>query len=742
MIYNIVRSHTSLSTSVKPKSTPPISQPNVTERLYEYMHSQVHTLGVVFLRPAHIIRGYQVSYLRPDLIAALTVAVIMLPQAIAFALIAELPPQFGLYTAIFASIIGGLWGSSHQLQTGPTNTISILTLSALLTVAAPGSPEYAQAARILAIMVGLFALFLGIARLGVLVNFVSDSVIVGFTAGAGILIIVGQLRHLLGLSIRSYPELLETLKALGVNLTEAHWISLGIGLLTIFIILVLRRINPKIPGSLIAIVFASLLVGIFGLRELDVKSVAELPKGLPPVLPFPRLEPQLIAQLSTKALAVAAIALVESMSIARVISSHTRQRLDSNQEFVGQGLANIGSGILSGYPAAGSFTRTAVNYQAGARTSLASVFAGLLVLASVLTLGGLVTYIPLAALAGVLILTAIRLINFKEISSIWQGSKGDRLIMLVTFTATITIPLEFAVLIGVGMSLVYYLLQTSTPRVRAVLPDESYEYLVPTEGRNPCPQLGVVEILGDLYFGAVFHVEDCIHTNLQKNPSQRYLLLRVQSVENIDISGIHALEGIVENYRERGGDVFFERYRDPVLEVMQSSGFYDYLGQDHFIPREEDALGYLFYKVLDPAICIYECPVRAFKECQNLPKRIDLLGESLHIEQSHVEINTISAEELWKDLCSGKTPLVIDVREPREFKGGHVPNAKLIPLPEILSDSSPVPHDERVILVCRSGRRSTRVACVLTERGYNNVIILKGGMLNWEATNLLEAIDV
>ena len=731
-----------MGTSIKPDKPTPSSRPKELPPVSEYLLSQLHGLGVFFIRPVQIIRGYQAEYLRPDLIAALTVAVIMLPQAIAFALIAELPPQFGLYTAITASIIGGLWGSSHQLQTGPTNTVSILTLSALLAVAVPGTLEYAQAARLLAIMVGIFALILGIARLGVLVNFVSDSVIVGFTAGAGILIIAGQLRHLLGLSIPSQPELLETLRSLGASIPETHWISLGISALTIFIVLALRRINPKIPGSLIAIVIATLLVGALGLREMDVRSVDVLPKGLPPVLPFPTLDTKLIAQLSTKALAVAAIALVESMSIARVISSQTRQRLDSNQEFVGQGLANIASGTFSGYPAAGSFTRSAVNFQAGARTSLAGVFAGILVLVAVLTLGGMVTYIPLAALAGVLIVTAFRLINFKEVSIIWQGSKGDRLIMVVTFVATVTIPLEFAVLIGVGMSLVYYLLQTSTPRVRAVLPDESYQYLVPEKDRDPCPQLGVVEILGDLYFGAVHHVEDCIHTNLKNHPSQRYLLLRVQSVENIDISGIHALEGIVDNYRKRGGDVFIERYRGPVLDVMRSSGFYDYLGDDHFIPRDEDALGHLFYNALDPAICIYECPFRAFKECQNLPKRLDILGESLHLESPDNKVHTITPQDLWGELCSGQPPMVIDVREPREYQGGHVPGAKLIPLPDILSNSSMVPRDKRVILVCRSGRRSTRVARMLQEGGFENLTVLEGGVLDWEAANLLEAIEV
>jgi SulP family sulfate permease len=687
---------------MRPQIKPQPGEPPEKVHIYTNIRSQLTSLGGLFIRPAHILRNYRLDYLRPDLLAALTVAVIMLPQAIAFAMIAELPPQFGLYTAIVASIIGGLWGSSNQLQTGPTNTLSILTLSALLAVAAPGSPEYMQSARVLAVMVGIIALFLGIARLGVLVNFVSDSVIVGFTAGAGMLIIVSQLRYLLGLNVSSHPEFYEMLQALGLHISETHWITLGIGILTIFTILVLRRINPKIPGSFIAIVIASLLVGALGLREMNVRSVSELPKGLPPVLPLPSLEPKLIAQLSTKALAVTAIALVESISIARVISGQTRQRLKSNQEFVGQGLANFASGVFSGYPAAGSFTRSAVNFQSGARTSLASVFAGVLVLIAMLTLGGMVIFIPLAALAGVLIVTAFRLIDYKEVARIWQGSKGDRLIMLITFTA----------------------------------------YLIPEKGLQSCPQLGIIEVLGDLYFGAVHHVEECIYSNLQHHPSQRFLLLRMQSVENMDISGIHALENFVDYYRQRGGDVFIERYRGPVLDMMHNSGFVDYIGEDHFIPREKDAIGYLFHRVLDPAVCIYECPLRVFKECQNLPKRLDLVGEPLHLDQALSSVDTISAEDLWIELHKEHPPLIVDVREPREYKAGHIPVALSIPLPKLLNDSPQIYRDEQVIFVCRSGRRSTRIAGTLIDQGYEKIKVLRGGMLSWEAANLLEAVDL
>lgn len=711
------------------------------QRVSSNMRFQLQTTLGFFLRPVTILRGYKRSYFQPDLMAGLTVAVLMLPQAIAFALIAELPPQYGLYTAIIASIVAGLWGSSNQLQTGPANTLSILTLSALLTLAAPGTPEYLQAARLLAIMVGLFGLVLGIARLGVLVNFVSDSVIIGFTAGAGVLIIVGQVRHLLNLPVPSYPELSETIRAIGVHLRETHWISLIIGLSTIMIILVLGRINPKIPGALIAMVLTSLAVWAFSLIDYNVKVVSDLPSSLPSIGELPRFDLSLFSRFSTKALAITAIGLVESISIARVISSQTRQRLDSNQEFIGQGLANVAAGLFSGYPCTGSFSRSAVNFQAGARTGLASAFAGVMVLITMLTLAGWASYIPLASLSGVLILTSLRLIDREEMLRIWRGPKGDRLIMVTTLVATLAIPLEIAVLIGVGMSLVYYLLQTSTPRVRAVVPDEDFEYLVSEGDRPACPQLGMIEILGDLYFGAVHHVEEFIHQNRINHPDQRFLLLRMHFVEHCDISGIRALEGIVQAYQEDGGDVFIARYQKSAMDAMRSTGFYKDLGENHFLTRDENAIGYLFYNVLDPTICIYECPVRVFKECQNLPKQLDYLDESLFTGMSSDNVEYIEPQKLWQDLHSPQPPVLIDVREPREYKHGHIPQAQVIPLPKIIGDASLVPQDQRVVLLCRTGRRSTKVASFLIERGYENIVALKGGMLAWERANLLEAID-
>ncbi len=701
-----------------------------TTTWYTTLRSSLLLLG----RPVAVLRGLRRDDLRPDLVAALTVTLIVLPQAMAYALLAGLPPQAGLYAAILSSLVAALWGSSNHLQTGPTNTSSLLTLSALATIAVPGTPAYLAAAGLLAMMGGVMRLVMGLARLGLLVRFVSDAVIVGFTAGAGVLIAASQLRNLLRLDVPSTAELVDTVRVIGPRLGEAHLPSLALGFGAMLLILILRRVNRRIPGPLVAIVAAA---AIIGLLRIEVKVVGRLPIGLPPFGLPPITNLELIGKLSTSALPIAAIGLVEAMSIARVLASQTSQRLDSNQEFVGQGLANIACGLFSGYPVSGSFIRSAVNMQAGGKSQFSSIATSMLLLIATLALSALAAYISLAVLAGVLILTAYNLIDRKEMARIWRGGGADRLTMVVTLVATLTLPLHFAVMAGILMSLAHYLLQTSTPRVVAVLPTGGFRHFEHQADQPPCPQLGIMEILGDLYFGAVQHVEEQIHRNLISHAGQRFLLLRMQGVHNCDISGIHALESIVRAYREQHGDVFMTRVRRPVQDEMRVSGFMDQLGPDHLL-AEDAAISYLFHHVLDPAICIYECPLRVFRECQNLPKQ--------HLEISiprtvlpAVRPATVEPRALWQALHSAAPPLVLDVREPREYRQGRVPGSHLLPLPALLANPNQAPADRAVVLACRSGRRSERAAAALLAAGHPNVTVLRGGMVAWEGANLLEA---
>ena len=318
-----------------------------------------------FLRPLDIFKNYTLLNLRFDLVAGLTVTVILLPQAIAYALVAELPVEMGLYSAIVATIVGALWGSSHQLQTGPTNTSSLLVLSVLLSVTIPGTPEFMAAAGLMAVMVGFLRLVVGVMRLGLLVNFVSDSVVVGFSAGTGILIAVNQMPYVLGIEIPKSSRVFQTIIDIVLWLPTLHWLTFIIGGGTILFMFLQGRFAPKLPGPLLSVVLASVLVWAFNLPQLGLDVVGELPRGLPPLTSLPLFDLELIGKMSTGSLAIAAIGLVEAASISRSIASKTGQRLDSNQEFVGQGLASIACGFFSGYTCSGSFARSAANYSSG-----------------------------------------------------------------------------------------------------------------------------------------------------------------------------------------------------------------------------------------------------------------------------------------------------------------------------------------------------------------------------------------
>lgn len=691
------------------------------------------------LQPVRFVRSYSSKNLRADIMAGITVAVILLPQAIAFAMIAELPAEMGLYAAVIAAIVAALWGSSHHLQTGPTTAISILVFSSLLGAAAPGTMEFYVAAGMLAVMAGIFQMAMGFARMGFLVNFVSDSVVVGFSAGAGVLIAAKQIAPLLGVHFTA-DNLYEILGKTFAHLSQAHLPSVLLGVGTIGLIVVLRIVNERWPASLIGMVAASLVVFLFRLDKLGTEVIGKLPRSLPPIQSLPVFNLDLIAELSVGALAVGAIGLVQTSAVSRTIAGETGQRLNSNQEFVGQGIANIAAGLFSGYPVAGSFTRTAVNQKSGAQTGMAAAVSGVVVLIAMLFLAPLAAYLPHAGLAGVLMVIAYRLINLEEIRRILEGTTADSAIMILTFFSMLFLPLEFAVLVGIIFSLAIYIRKTSMPRVEEVLPDETFSHIERDSERPSCPQLAIYEILGDLYFGAANHIEQTIREHFTNNPGQRFLLLRMNGAQHCDFSGINALESIVRTYRQAGGDVFMTRVQDPVKDLMDSTSFTRYLGEDHFLPKDK-AIGYIFHKILDPAICIYECPVRAFRECQTLPKR-DYPGEVPRLSEipEGDTVPTIGAKELWQRMSEPDPPLVIDVREPREYDRSHIPGANLIPLTSFVEEYKDLPNNRQIVLVCRGGRRSTRAAHMMRRAGYENVAVLDGGIVAWENADLLAAV--
>jgi sulfate permease, SulP family len=340
------------------------------------------------------------------------------------------------------------------------------------------------------------------------------------------------------------------------------------------------------------------------------------------------------------------------MAVARTLAVQTGERLDNNQEFVGQG--------------SGSISCSAINAEAGARTPVAAILSGIFTLIGMLALAPLGAYLPRAALSGILIVVGYAMIDVRRIRHMWRSSRSDAVIMLVTLLGTLFLRIDFAVLAGILMSLAAYLLRTSAPRVVPVLPDARFRHFLHQPDKPMCPQLGILDIAGDLYFGAVSHVEEVIRQHRARYPSQRFLLLRMHSVDYCDISGIRMLESIVRLYRAQRGDVFMVRVSADVRRLMQATGFAERLGLDHILD-EDTAIEYLFAKVLDPAICIYESGVRVFRECQNLPQPDYAIQIPLQLARPANAAPTVAAAQLWQQLRSSTPPLVIDVREPREF---------------------------------------------------------------------------
>ena len=384
------------------------------------------------------LRGYNTRFLKPDLLAGLTVAVMTIPQAMAYALIAGLPVQYGLYASIMPTIIGCLWGSSAHLISGPTTTVSLVVFSTLGTLARPGSMDYIQLALYLSLLVGAVKLILGMARLGKLLNFVSHAVLTGYMAGAAVLIAFNQLPGLLGIHQAHHGLMFyQQLWKISRLLPTANGMDLLLGALTIGVIVGLHKLKPTLPGPLIALVLATALVSLFNLDHHGVAVVGDFPRSLPP-LHLPAMQDIMqTSRLAPGALAIAILGLVEAASIAKSIAAQSRQHLNINREFIGQGLANVSACIFSGYPGSGSFVRSALNFSAGGKTPLSGIVSGAAVAVVVLMAAPLAARLPMSALAGVLMVVSFGMIHKRDIVRTVKTTRGDAAVLMVTFLSTL-----------------------------------------------------------------------------------------------------------------------------------------------------------------------------------------------------------------------------------------------------------------------------------------------------------------
>jgi SulP family sulfate permease len=561
--------------------------------------------------------------LSADAQAGLVGALVVLPQGVAYATLAGLPPQYGLYCAMVPTIVAALWGSSWHLISGPTNALSLVVFATVAPLALPGSPDYIALVLTLCLLVGAIQLAMGLARLGSLVDFISHTVVVGFTAGAALLIVAAQLHNFSGVTIPAGTHFFASLRVLAMSAASIDpWIT-ATGVVTLVVALAARRLWPRIPPMIVAMVAGSAFA--WGLSQSGIATgptVGTLAAGLPP-LSLPSFDPDTWARLVPAALALTVLGLTEAVSIARALALRTGQRIDGSREFVGQGLSNLAGAFFSAYPSSGSFNRSGVNLEAGARSPLAAIVSAVLLALIVIVIAPLGRYLPLAVMAAMLFVVAIGLVDVAEMRRIVRTSRTEALVLAVTFFATLATPLEFAIMFGVVASLLVYLHRTTHPRLTPVLPDPSSplrRFVPVAEGAPRCPALEVLRIDGSLYFGAVEHVRDQIEAARLARPEVRHMLLVGSGVNFIDVAGCELLVREAAASQEAGVTLYAANLKPEVREALERGGFLDGFGRERVFDTKDQAIEAIYARI-DPAVCA-ACTARVFVECASRSRRV------------------------------------------------------------------------------------------------------------------------
>ena len=555
--------------------------------------------------------------LKADMMAGVTGAVIVLPQGIAFATIAGLPPEYGLYTAMVTPIVAALFGSSLHLISGPTTAISIVIFSSVSHHAEPGSPEFISLVLTITLLAGIYQLVFGLARLGILVNFVSHTVVIGFTAGAAILIATSQMKSILGIAIPKGESFFDTWLYLWHEIANINPYVFTIAISTLVTALVLKWLLPRSPHFLLALIVGGLLAFVIGGSTNEIQLVGSIPAQLPPIS-MPDFSLTSIKMLAPEALAVALLGLIEAVSISRAIASKSNQRIDANQEFIGQGLSNITGSFFSSYAGSGSFTRSGINYSAGARTPLSAIFAALFLMLIILLIAPLMAYIPAAGLGGIILIVAYKLIDFRHIKQILKYSKSESVTLLTTFFATLFLELEFAIYLGVLVSLIIFLARTSIPEIITLAADKDAKsgkrklINIRKKPLQECPQLKIIRIDMSIYFGSINHIQKRIHQIVDRERVHHILIIG-SAINFIDLSGKEMLLTEAKRLEKLGGGLYFSELKSNVYSTFIKSRFTYKIGTIHFFEKKRMAITGI-YKKLDPDICA-ACERRVFDEC-------------------------------------------------------------------------------------------------------------------------------
>lgn len=669
--------------------------------------------------------------LKADFMAGVTVALVLIPQSMAYAQLAGLPAYFGLYAAFLPVAVAALWGSSRQLGTGPVAVVSLLTASSLAVLAAPGSDQFVALAIMLSLLVGVVQLLLGVFKLGVIVNFLSHPVIVGFTNAAAIIIALSQVSKLFGVPMGRSEHFINDIIGVFGLIGETHLPTLLMGILAVALMWGVKRYRPKWPGVLIAVVVTTVMSWAIGFArdgaakvdqivnaeartlvnelartdhrvaeinaeiagkagqleeqskahgvqsqialslkyEIDVlrlaledreienskrmrairklaferatdgpdqdrlflvgeapqgtqtdgmrwrvkgvskdalklvgggEVVGRIPEGLPS-LSLPRLDLNKIGALLSAALVISLVGFMEAISIAKAIAAKTKQRLDPNQELIGQGLANLIGSVSQAFPVSGSFSRSAVNMNAGAKTGMSSVYTAAFVLLTLLFLTPLLYHLPQAVLAAIIIMAVIGLVNIEAVKHAWEAHKHDGAAAVVTFVATLAFAphLDKGIMVGAGLALILFLMRTMKPRVVELgrSPDGTLRDIKVNPSLPTSEHVVAMRFDGQLYFANVSYFEDNVLGALADHPKAKFILIVGDGINQLDASGEEVMHHLYTRLKDNGIQMVFSGLKKQVLDVMRSTGLFDLITQDHIFPTEDHAITFVYARL-------------------------------------------------------------------------------------------------------------------------------------------------
>lgn len=544
--------------------------------------------------------NYKKSDVKGDLSAGLTVGVMLIPQGMAYSMLAGLPPIYGLYASIVPLIIYAIFGTSRQLAVGPVAMVALLVAASVGELAEGGSGEYITLAIALALMVGVIQFAMGLFRLGFLVNFLSHPVIAGFTSAAALIIGFSQLKHLMGISIPRSNYVHEIIINAATNAGSTNIATLLIGVGGILLLLAVKRFKLPIPGPLILVVLSVLVVWGLGLNDAGVKIVGTVPDGLP-AFGIPKFSFGQMGTMLPIALTIAFVSYMESIAVAKAIQKkHKNYEVKPNQELIGLGLANVAGSFFHAFPTTGGFSRTAVNDQAGANTGLAAIISAALIALTLLFLTPLFYYLPQAVLASVIMVAVFGLIDIKEAKFLWKADRSDFWMMMATFAGTLLLGIEEGIAIGAILSLVVVIYQTSKPDVIKLgkVPGASYyKNLSRFKKLEERDDLLIVRLDARLYYANVDHFTQTIKKMVEEHTGElKALIIDADSINGIDSSGIHAIKDLIEDCKNNHLPLMMTSVKGVVRDAFERTGVHDKLGRDHFFMRVQNAVDYVDHK--------------------------------------------------------------------------------------------------------------------------------------------------